>query len=357
MAPCRQFAEWTAKRLQARPGTISSVIDAPGRPVATSIEALLADATERTPMKTGDSKSGAPFERVLIDGEPHVVKYLHVDDDWIQRVTGDLGCLPLEVWRSGILDRLPPCIDHAVVGMAAGLGRGGWGAALLMRDVGPWLVPEGDDPVPPEQHARFMDHMAALHAAFWGWDDDRRLMPRAHRYLYFGDTNMALEAARPEPDAIPLIVVEGWRRFAETSRLVAPLLALREAPWPLIEALAALPQTLLHGDWKMGNLGSHPDGRTILLDWAVTGRGVATSELAWYLALNRARLPEPKEASIERYRVALEAHGVSTDRWWETAVDLALLGSLVQFGWEKALGDRDELAWWEDAAEAGLRRL
>ena len=333
------------------------MIDAPGRHVATSVEELLVNATERTPMKTSDSKSGAPFERVLIEGVPHVVKYLHVDDDWIQRVTGDLGCIPLQLWRSGILDVLPDCIDHAVVGMAAGLGRGGWGAALLMRDVGRWLVPEGDDPVPPEQHARFMEHMAALHAAFWGWDDDQHLMPTTHRYLYFGDTNMALEVARGRPDAIPLIVVDGWRRFAETSRLAGPILELRHRPWPVIDALAALPQTLLHGDWKMGNLGSHPDGRTILLDWAVTGRGVATSELAWYLSLNRARIPQSKEDAAAAFRAALESHGVATGGWWDEALDLALLGNLVQFGWEKALGDRDELAWWEDAAQAGLRRL
>jgi hypothetical protein len=29
----------------------------------------------------------------------------------------------------------------------------------------------------------------------------------------------------------------------------------------------------------------------------------------------------------------------------------------VQFGWEKALGDPDELAWWADRARAGARWL
>jgi hypothetical protein len=44
-------------------------------------------------------------------------------------------------------------------------------------------------------------------------------------------------------------------------------------------------------DWKMGNLGTHPDGRTILLDWAFPGAGPARWDLCRYLALNRARLP------------------------------------------------------------------
>src|SRR5437763_2488486 len=130
-------------------------------PATTSLEVLLADATERVAMKTADSKSGALFERVVIDGEAFVVKHLHADDDWIQRLTGDLGCRPAMLWRAGILDDLPACLDHAIVGVATGLGRNGWGAALLMRDVGEWLVPEGDDAVSLEQERRFLDHMAA----------------------------------------------------------------------------------------------------------------------------------------------------------------------------------------------------
>ena len=138
------------------------------RPVATSVDALLAGATSRQPMEATDSKSGARFERVVIDGQPLVVKHLHVDDDWIMRSSGDVVGRPLLVWRSGLLDQLPDCIDHAVVGAAAGLGRNGWGAALLMHDVSAWLVPPGDHPVPLDQHLGFMDHMAALHAGFWG---------------------------------------------------------------------------------------------------------------------------------------------------------------------------------------------
>jgi hypothetical protein len=322
-----------------------------------TLEALLAGATERLPIKTSDSKSGALFERVRIGDETFVVKHLHADDDWIQRCTGDLGCRPAMLWRAGVLDNLPDCLDHAIVGVATGLGRGGWGAALLMRDVGPWLVPEGDEPVPVEQGLRFLDHMAALHAHFWGWEDAYDLMPLTHRYLCFSDVNMAVETARPDVEPVPLIAADGWERFAAVSTLAEEVLALRAEPWPLVDALATMPQTFLHGDWKMGNLGSHPDGRTILIDWAVSGRGTPASDLAWYLALNAARLPHSKEVAIEAYGRALERHGIGTDGWWDASVELALLGGLVQFGWEKALGDRAELAWWEDRARAGLARL
>ena len=218
-----------------------------------------------------------------------------------------------------------------------------------MRDVGPWLVPEGDDPVPIEQELRFLDHMAALHAHFWGWQDTYDLQPPTHRYLYFSAVNLGVETARAEVEPVPRIATDGWARFAKESPLAAEILALRAEPWPLVDALAAMPQTFLHGDWKMGNLGSHPDGRTILIDWATSGRGTPASELAWYLAHQRgppARTARRRPSTA--YAASLRGHGVATDGWWDASVDLALLGGLVQFGWEKVLGSREELAWWED---------
>ena len=337
----------------------STQVPPAARPVASTVAELLVGAGSPQPMEAADSKSGARFERVLIEGRPHVVKYLHVDDDWIMRSSGDLGGRPLLVWRSGLLDQLPGCIDHAVVGAAAGLGRSGWGVALLMRDVSPWLVPPGDDPVPLDQHLAFMEHMAALHAEFWGWTDTLGLLPGYHRYIEFNPASMAMELARPRPDAVPPLIVEGWRRFPALAGRIGPgVLDLVRDPSPLVEAMAAGPQTLLHGDWKMGNLGTGPDGRTVLLDWAMPGQGSPLADLAWYLAINSARLPHGKEDAIDAYRRALGGHAITTDGWWQRAVDLALLGSLVNFGWEKALGGPGpELGWWLDRGREGLRWL
>src|SRR5690606_22670348 len=141
-------------------------------PTAATIDELVAGATSRRPFRTADAKSGSRFERVEIGGERFVLKVVHVDDDWIARSLGDLTCRQVTVWSSGLLDALPPTVDHAVVGAARGFGRNGWGAALLMRDVGEHLVPEGDDPVPAEQHAAFVEHLADVSARFWGWRDD-----------------------------------------------------------------------------------------------------------------------------------------------------------------------------------------
>ena len=107
----------------------------------------------------------------------------------------------------------------------------------------------------------------------------------------------------------------------------------------------------------MGNLGMYPDGRTILLDWAYPGSGPVGWDLAWYLALNCCRLPMSKEATIDALRGALEHRGVSTDGWFDLQIDLCLLGMAACFGWEKAMGDAEEFAWWERRALLGARRL
>ena len=60
-------------------------------------------------------------------------------------------------------------------------------------------------------------------------------------------------------------------------------------------ALEATPQTFVHSNWKLDNLGTDDAGRTVLLDWEQPGRGAALSDLAWYLAINCRRLPQQKE--------------------------------------------------------------
>jgi len=323
--------------------------------VASSLDELLAGSTERIQFRSEDGKSQAPMERVVIGGESFVVKHLHVDDDWLARGYGDLGCHPLTAWRSGLLDSLPPCIDHAVVGAAGGLGRNGWGAALLMRDVSAWLVAEGDPPVPLDQHRRFLHNMAALHARFAGFSDTIGLTPPAHRWLAFGLDMIAAEVERGEA-AVPRIAAEGWARFPERAAgdVAAVVDHLRHDPAPLTRALETTPATLVHGDWKLGNLGTAPGEVTILLDWQSPGQGPGAADLGWYLALNAARLPETKEEAIAAYHGSLVSQGVDTAGWWERQLGLCLLGTVVLFGWEKALGDPVELGWWCDRAREGI---
>jgi len=186
------------------------------------------------------------------------------------------------------------------------------------------------------------------------------LTPLRTRYLMFSPEVARAEAARGSSAVVPKVMGEGWDALTAAAPLLADVvLSLLDDPDPLVEALEGVPHTLVHGDWKAANLGVHADGRTILLDFGETpGEASPIADLSWYVALNSDLLPESKDEAISAYRAALERHGISTDGWWERAVALELLGTTVQFGWEKALGGPGpELAWWEARALEGARWL
>ena len=330
----------------------------------------------REPFHSVDALSGGKMWRVLADdgeGERYILKRISYAQDWIMRVTDDVNCRAVLAWTTGLLDRLPADIAHETIACAR--DEDGW--AILLRDVGPSLVPPGDEHVSVSDNERFMDAMAALDAAFWEQpataDPALGFASLWNRYWAFSDEKMRPELAGD--DMIPPIVVAGWELMPE---LVAPdvgdlLLDLRADPTPLVSALGRYPQTVIHGDWKMGNLGIHqePQRRVIVLDWAVVGPAPPAVELGWYLSVNCARLPVSKEATTECYKQALVRRLGSRfdEEWWRPQLELALLGAFIQVGWPKAYNavhaedhaqrtrERDELAWWSDRAREGANWL
>ena len=318
--------------------------------IAESLDELVAGATDRVEVRTSDAKSGARFERLVIDGERHFLKSLSAADDWIMRVTGNTSNWEFKVWQAGLYGQTPPVIDHTVRGMALEGDR----LSILMADCGDDLVPPGDDPVPALHHADFIDAMAAMHAHFLGWHDDLGLQDLSRRWLFFAPATIAPELEATDVPGPIAVAHQGWGLLPERApRLHDLVMDVHRDPDSLSDALRATPLTFVAGDWKFGNVGHRSDGRTILLDWAYPGEAPPCWDLAWYLALNRARLPESKEATIARYRERLEAHGVATADWWDRQLGLSLVGMAAVIAWEKAVGDQDELDWWKRAALDG----
>jgi hypothetical protein len=325
--------------------------------VSDQVWQMLAGASSRVPLADAPGKSGARLERVEIDGSSYVLKYLDLAADWTMRASGSLRGVPLELWERGILSRLPECINQPIVAVGrvqpdpAAVSPAG-GCAVLMHDVSSWLVPATDEPIPLGQHQDFLRHMAAMHAAYWGCGRDCEVVPAMHRYLELSPWLAEAEQAVGSGHLVPELVGKGWKLLPQVAPQAAAVVGpLAVDPGPLVEALASTPLTFVHSNWKLDNLGSDPAGRTVVLDWEQPGRGAALSDLAWYLAINCRRLPQTKEASLDGYREALEGCGIDTGPWWDRQVTLCLLGALVQFGWEKALGGYDEeLAWWESWA-------
>lgn len=307
---------------------------------------LLARATDRKAINPADGKSGNTYELLTIDGEPYFLKTLSYDADWIMRCTGNTDHWEYKVWQAGLYDRCPPEIDHAMVAMTLD----GALQVQLMRDISASLIPEGDDPVTVEQHDTFIDHMAAFHVGYWGFEDTVGLSTIEQRMLTFSDDNIAREIQVADPPAPIRVGKEGWALMPERApALAAVVLPARANPTAVADAMRATPQTFIMGDWKMGNLGFHADTKqTVLVDWAYPGAAPGCWDLMWYLALNRSRLPRTKEESIAAYREGLERRGIDTAAWFDAQLHASTVGVLAMIGWEKAVGDEDELRWWED---------
>ncbi|HEY6709931.1 MAG TPA: hypothetical protein VJB61_20340 [Actinomycetota bacterium] len=315
---------------------------------------LLVDVVRREPLAVADGRSGSLLERVVLaGGEALVVKHVRDGGDWIMRASHDHG-RAAELWSSGVLARVPEVIDHAVLG--AEQVAGGW--VVIMRDVSAALVPE-DARITRADSRRVLEAAAALHADFAG-GPPLELCPLADRYAFLSPATARREAGGA--DEVPALIGRGWERFAEVvpADVAEPVLAVLERPEALAAALSGFGSTLVQGDLKLGNLGFTTD-RVVMLDWGTqTGWAPPAVEVAWYLAINWSRIDATREQVLDDFRAA------EGDRHDPDALRLALLGGLVQLGWDKALhasGHPDpairareaaDLAWWTERARDAL---
>ncbi len=196
-----------------------------------TVEALLDDLAGGRPWrieamdKHVDSLSGSPFERAYVDDEPYIVKHIARDLDWLMRVLGDGadGTRPraLIMWQEGLLAQLPAEIDHVTVGMAYDPATGH--LTQVMRDASAAMIPAGGDPVSLAQHRGLLDHMAALHAAFWDFRDRYGLTTPEQRYGFAHPDHTVREQAAGHTDVIPGLFPDGWQAMRELAPEAADL--------------------------------------------------------------------------------------------------------------------------------------
>jgi hypothetical protein len=135
----------------------------------------------------------------------------------------------------------------------------------------------------PELLAGAVRDLAELHARWWGRSDELASMPFLRRRALLGDGRAVERIAQH------FAAVEAHPRRAEigavfTSARRALLGRLAAAADPVLPAMDALAQTLLHQDVWPPNLGRHDRG-IVLIDWAFAGLGSAGSELSQTCAL------------------------------------------------------------------------
>ena len=333
----------------------SSLEAPPPSPLAQRLLAERGEVVAVEPLVHAGQAGGWIERAILRDGRAVVVKRVLPERDLLGRLSGGESREAL-LWEAGVLARLPPQIDPAI--LAAGRENGE--TVLVMRDVSDALVGVSG-PVTREQSRRFLEALATIHRTFAGERHDF-LCPLPDYLRLLSPQN--LERVAGEVDYITKIMVVGWEVLAETAPpdVVEALVAVHERPEELAAALEAGGTGIAHGDYRCANLGLEHD-RVIVLDWGIATQGPGTIDLAWYLFVNGWRIEATKEELIADYRAA------AGDLYDDRAIALGLAVGLAWFGGllcheliesdaAKRERARRELDWWcmraREAAERWL---
>lgn len=232
----------------------------------------------RIPLDDNDGASGATLERArLDDGTGLILKTFDPARDLTMLIPGRTVPLDVELWRAGVLDRLPSEIGHAVRDAWREDGR--W--VVAMTDVGAHLL-SYESRLGRDGGRRLLRAARALHAAFRG-QPLPGLWPTTERIALFAPRVMTRGEHGENP--LPAWCLAGWRQFdalvpAEVRDLVHRVHA---DPAVLAAPLTARSGvTLLHGDYWTPNLAPEPD-RVVAIDWALATLGPPVLEYASFL--------------------------------------------------------------------------
>ncbi len=323
-----------------------------------------------------DGWSGASLTTLSRGSDRFVLKRDSLARDWIARATAD-GPVLREAWFAAHGPPLP----YPIRAPYLGVGMDGGEVGILMPDLTGVLF-DWDAPISDASLDRVLAGLATLHA--FPFDEALPLggphwCPLPERLTLI--CRASLERPGPAHHAVGDRILPGWDAFDRVAPSAARdvINGLGERPQPLLEALAALPSTLIHGDLKLANVGIEPNGTIDLVDWQMVTVAPVAVELGWFLVSNVASLPWTPAIILERYREMAEVaefdawddHGgaVANTLDWDRQVDAAILVGLLLRGWRKGADAEagltlasgvsaiDDLAWWSDRALEAARRI
>jgi hypothetical protein len=331
---------------------------APGAPanagvlLDTRLVSGLGEVAEHGPV-VSTGWSGNLLERLtLADGRRLIAKRIVPGTNWIDHHTKDQGREAL-LFTSGVLGRMPPAIDHAV--LAAERDGDAWW--VVMRDVSASLLADGRR-LSREEHRRVLAAANGMWDEFW--DEQVPHLCSLHDCFQLFSPAIA-EAERYGLDLLPKQYEVFWEAFAEAvdTDVADAVLTLVYDPAPLVTELDARGTTLIHADIRDEQIGLDGD-RLILLDWGRASQGNPVVDFFWSICHNAWRIDATHDELVEDFR---RARG---DRDDPRAVELGVIAGLVMYGWvfghsaayhpDPAERDwaRRELAWWVPRARRAL---
>ncbi len=328
----------------------------------------------RSPMLT-EGFSDNTLERVTCHGadgtETQAVLKRFDQHDWISTLTSDVLVREISLLEGGWYARLPSSCRAPIIAAA----RDSSESAILMWDVSSMLFAEGDDLISEEHLEVCLKGITELHADRWG-----QSAPGASEVDFCSSRswvgllapNVGLRRVELGIDnQITASLVQGWDIFSEVASKSAArtVAAVQHDATGLLTSLGNGPQTLIHGDLKLANLGIDTRNRLVMLDWALAGFMSPFIDLGWFLAVNSTKNPISKEATIDTYRAMLSHEGIDLGADWDRHIECGLLaGGTLRLGWAKAFGtmaeddstrrrETAEIEWWSELTERASRWL
>lgn len=275
-----------------------------------------------------------------------VVKVLRTG--WLQELTHDTALREAQVWRSGLLARLPRTIETAYCAVSSEPDQDQRCGALLMRNVSSRLWPSAVRTPPGRRPAvtdAIVTELARMHARFWEYpclrDPAVGLMRTTDAMLFLSPQVVTAQRASGQTNPYLPLAEQGWATFFEvvppTAR--ATLVRVFADPSPWLRQIDSLPRTLVHGDVWGPNLGVLPAGRgkparLLLLDWALTTAGPATWDVLWLCGTWQGLSPV-RTLALYRARLRHEfgKHGIAfKDATWRLLVEAGYLRTTLTCG-------------------------
>jgi len=146
----------------------------------------------------------------------------------------------------------------------------------VMEDMGAMRIVDQNVGMGVDDALQAVDELALWHAHWWS-----RVDPLVDR----GDLVCLSDPVYPA--VLPVVFAEGWEKLceempiAEEIRRVAP--GWSERMPSLLASLSTDPTTLCHGDYRADNIMFDGDGRVVLLDFQLVGRGSGAYDLAYFV--------------------------------------------------------------------------
>ena len=319
---------------------------------------------EKQPLKT-PGFSGASHERIILR-----LKNNEVISLILKRImpSGDVT-----IWRSGnIPNREARLLDSEEL-------KGVWEiitspyvafyleeeqSALLMHDLSNFLFPDVREPITIDQEDLILEAFARMHARYWecNLQDESWLAKQEVFFNYLGPLSTLEEKALGHEHFILNAAEQGWNLVFQN--LPGELKSFLTYP-PIEKIIAGLPKTLIHGDFKIGNLAILPSKKVAAFDWTVAAYASPAIEIGWYITVNASRLARSKESVLNRYRelVQIERGQSISNEDWNQMVDAAVMAGAGMLLWNKALnvqkglpGAKEEWEWWAENIKKSYER-